>query len=255
MISDSLLAQFWFTVLIEESEYRKKKKKKKPTSRKNDRLPDVAVFPHNKIMKWCNHEIAKNCRARHTQHNRQIHVRQGATYLKLTCSLPGCSHSCFRTCSQASHSAPTSWTELVAHTNTEKRNKKDKPTGVGNLRESRANRTWEGSVAKNDALENPRRAIELGSFYRSREATKTRRRPRSPPPRILRHVTLSCPLTSMPMHVVVVQSAIAFVTRHVTYPVESASACVTTTRSLFGYYNVFTRNHLSLHAGPIANIW
>lgn len=123
------------------------------------------------------------------QHDRLIYVRQGATYLKLTCSLPGCSHSCFRTCSQASHSAPTSWTQLVAHTQTgrneTKENDTNKPTAVGDL-QSRA--TKNKQELKTKRCEND----ELGSFYRNREAKKTRWRPQSPP-RILRHVTLSSP--------------------------------------------------------------
>jgi hypothetical protein len=41
-------------------------------------------------------------------------------------------------------------------------------------------------------------------------------------------------------------------TRYVSCPI-SVRLC-DTRRSLFGYFNVFTRNHLSFHAGPIANI-
>jgi hypothetical protein len=103
------------------------------------------------------------------KHDRLIYVRQGATCLKLTCSLPWRSHSCWSTCcSQASHSGPTSWTQIVAHTqirrNGTKWNKQELKT----------------KSCKNDALENPRRAIELGSLYRNWEAKKTRWHPRSP---------------------------------------------------------------------------
>jgi hypothetical protein len=105
MIPDRLLAQFWFTVLIEESEYQKKNP------------PLVEITTDNDMMQPRNRQKLQN---KTHQHDRLVYVRQGATYSKLTCSLPGCSHSCFRTCSQASHSAPTSWTKIVAHTQTQR---------------------------------------------------------------------------------------------------------------------------------------
>jgi hypothetical protein len=96
---------------------------------------------------------------------------------------------------------------------------------VGNKQELKTKR------CKNDALENPKRGMELSSFYRNRQAKKTRWRPRSPPSTNpeTRYVILSNHIHAHAVnrHVVVVQSAIAFVTRHVTYPVPSASACVT----------------------------
>jgi hypothetical protein len=104
------------------------------------------------------------------QHDRLIYVRQGATYLKLTCSVHGGSHSGGCTCSKSLHSAPTSWTQIVAHTKIErngtKRNKYELKT----------------KSCKNDTLENPRRAIELGSLYRDREAKKTWWHPQFPRP-------------------------------------------------------------------------
>lgn len=127
----------------------------------------------------------QNLQSKTHQHDRLIYVRQGATYSKLTCSLPGCSHSCFRTCSQASHSAPTSWTKIVAHTHKHRETKQSKAKqnkqtdGSGEV----ANKQQELKTKrlKNDALENPMRAMELGSIYRNREAKKTRWwRPRSP---------------------------------------------------------------------------
>ncbi len=101
------------------------------------------------------------------QHDRLINVQQWATYLKPTCSVPCGSHSSWCTCSsKGPHSAPTSWTQIVAHTqiqrNEMKRNKQELKT----------------KSCKNNTLENPRRAIELGSLHRNREAKKTRWRPR-----------------------------------------------------------------------------
>jgi hypothetical protein len=145
MISDRLLAQFWFTVLIEESEYQKK----------NPLL--VEITTDNDMMQPRNRQ---KLQSKTHQHDRLIYVRQGATYSKLTCSLPGCSHSCFRTCSQASHSAPTSWTKIVAHTHKHRETKQSKTKqnkqtdGSGEV--ANKQQKLKTKRLKNDALEKPK---------------------------------------------------------------------------------------------------
>jgi hypothetical protein len=175
-LRDSAISIRLLANLIHGTNRSKRLQEKKPFNKNHNKLPAVALFstllnnemqPQNCQTSWYQTAGLRNFDSRRAsrcscistqqdkemmqprnrqklqskthQHDSLIYVRQGATYLKLTCSVPCGSHSSWSTCSsKGPHSAPTSWTQIVAHTQIQRNETKRNET----------NRSWKRRVAK-----------------------------------------------------------------------------------------------------------
>ncbi len=136
-------------------------------------FPDVAVFPHSKTMNDTTTKSPKTTEQDAPTRSSNLCTTGGHTFETYLQS-PGVQpqllphlQSGFPQCSNILNSTSST------HTNTEKR--KQKKTTQTNQRQwgtlRVANKQTE---VENEALQNPKRAIELGSFNRNRETKKTR---------------------------------------------------------------------------------